>query len=319
MTPELGKSFDTNASDMADHNLSLVLLSKQHLEGDNQKITIRGLVRVSGEVDPNGKGLDRSQLYRDEGLLAFAASFCPPAPAKSRRRTRAPTHVKRLNRLQLAQKITQACRTSQQLEAAAAHLRGELGEASAILSDMDALVQCRSRQGRVWRAILLIRAGPKTQHDEKRCPRPKNKEVNTLDKLTTSLSLLCKKGIAVTPSILAEAADVHVSTAERHLVLYRASNHEDKASSDSIAPYSALMRSSHRELAEGLDLERRYIRMLRRIITVAGKRQVARLEAKLLENLHAPQAEQSRPHVGFNLASPFLQAAHGQCPANDDG
>lgn len=268
------------------------------------RISTRSVCAMSRRL-PGSPVLDRSRIFRDEKLHAFLADMGVKRRAPSRRRKRAPSHIRAMTRMELAQKLVRAGEKARQNELQLAFLQEAGHDDEAVTAPVAAARNARNEHP-LWRSR---RGSGTTDRDG---PSP-----------SRALYEKALKGLGPetsrSPTAVALSSGLHVSTVARLMQEDAADAVADRTSYRAVIPPAKLARALHGDLAEALELERAYIKAMRAAIGALGARM--RRDAAEARRCSTDRAVATR-HAAFERLGVMIEAGRGGPPpiaSNDAG
>ncbi len=281
-------------------------LAKQaisNLTKSGVSVSGRKVSEETKRVCPEGKGIPRCAFYTDDDLSALLADAASMKQGSTLRRFGLPAHIRRMEKLELAQKLTLARRVSISLEPSMLYL-AKTSEDGRKAPELNAITT-------KIRTLPTDKALARDQRNEK-------KEASGAFKTCAKeFERMTGEGTVPQPTVLARLANVHESTASRFLLTKKITAEKDQNSWQAVLPRDAVMRLQWLDLAIGLFEERKYIKALRAAISGEGRQQrqqkMAQYRARL-ETTESARVKASKASSVFVADLTLL----GLLPANDD-
>lgn len=288
-------------------DMELLGLTVEAIRNLGRPISGRSVAEVSRELCPLGIGIYQAKLYRFPVLLDVLRDAGMTRRKTSKVRVVAPPHVKAMGRRELAQKLVRAREATIEYENAYEHARTGVQVDRSVVDDLATLKT--ARENHPCNAAVGTCApdrGDKAREAEKAA-------------FESYQSAKKKAGqVGITIAELVRQTGLHESTIRRYIEKERAENYPDRRCWRAVVPPDHLMRKPHAVLAEGMTLEREYIRALRHAITVIGEiaRDAWREEKDLVARRMRIRSTPSMMRLGAAIVA--SEGAAVPLPANDE-
>ncbi|MCA0891260.1 hypothetical protein [Qipengyuania flava] len=273
----------------------------------NRPISGRSVEEFSRGLCPRGTGIRRAKLYRTPALLEVLRDAGMARRRTSKVRVVAPAHVKAMGRRELAQKLVRAREATIEYENAYEYARAAVQVDRSLVSALERLKTARENHpcNDVVKTCVPDR-GDKAREAEKMA----------LERYRSAKRKAGKAGITIAE--LVRQTGLHESTIRRYIEKESAEEYPDRRCWRAVVPPDHLMRKPHAVLAEGMALEREYIRALRHAITVIGEtaRDAWREEKDLVARRMRIRSSPSMMRLGAAIVA--SEGAAAPRPANDE-
>lgn len=297
------KPFHGEKADKVRRRLILAKQAISNLTRAGVSISGRKVSEETKRVCPEGRGIPRCAFYTDEGLTSLLTDAGSGRQVSTSRRFGLPAHIRKMEKLELAQKLTLARAVSISLEPSLTYL-GKTSDGNAKIAELDAI-------------IARIRSLPTNKPLARKQEDKKNEISEAFIACATEFERMTADEIVPQPTALARRADVHGSTATRFLLTKRISAQKDPNSWRAVLPHDAVMRLQWLDLAIGLFEERKYIRALRAAISGEGRQQRQQKMAQYRARLKTTERARVKASKASSVFITDLTLL-GLLPANDD-